>query len=234
MGIKVILQARMTSNRLPGKVVMLLNNKPMIERQILRIKKSSKISSICVATSTHESDNPIVGICESLGVDIHRGSLDNVFSRFAEVVGASNEEHIVRLTADCPLFSSDLFEEMLSVYLNSNLEYYSNTMTRTYPRGLDIEIFKADVILKLSKTELLVSEKEHVTLAIYSRPDTFRIANHAQKIDLSLHRWTVDTERDYDFMKWLYTNFVGREELFNQQDILNLLNIFPSKKNLEL
>lgn len=234
MGIKVILQARMTSSRLPGKVSMLLNDKPMIERQILRIKKSSKISSICVATSTHQSDNPIVKICESLGVEIYRGSLDNVFSRFAEIVDASNDEDIVRLTADCPLFSSDLLEEMLSYYWNSNLEYYSNTILRTYPRGLDIEIFKADLIRRLNKTELSASEKEHVTVAIHSRPDTFRMGNHAQEIDLSLHRWTVDTEKDYDFMKWLYTNFVGREELFNQKDILKLLINFPSKINLEI
>ena len=234
MGTQVILQARTSSKRLPKKVIKLLNGKPMIERQIDRIRNSKRVDAICIATSDSESDDIISEIGLMIGVDVFRGSLENVLSRFQLISKDSTHENIVRLTADCPFVSPELLDAMIDNYENSDYDYYSNTLNRTFPRGLDVEIFCAKALNKLSEFELTQSEIEHVTMGIYSRPDLFKLGNFSQPENLSFHRWTVDTESDFEFVAWVYSKFQGCETEFDQLEILQLLKQHPEKINYEV
>jgi len=229
----VILQARMSSKRLPGKVMKLLNGTPMIQRQINRIQKSKKISKVIVATSIEKEDFVISDLCQNIGIECYRGSLTNVFSRFFDLTTSNNFNNIVRLTADCPFTMPLLIDEMFSEFNESNFDYYSNSIIRTYPRGLDIEFFTAQSLLKLNQFDLSEEELEHVTIGIYRRPELFKLGNHAQSLDLSQHRWTVDTPEDFKFTQEVYNNFEGKEEEFTQEDILKFLKENPSTFNYD-
>ena len=183
----------MSSKRLPGKVLMDLNGVPMLQRQLARISKCEKIDKVLVATSKTKDDNPILSLCENLGIESYGGPLENVLQRFIEILDRNPHEVIVRLTGDCPLFMPALCDQMISEFLKSNFDYYSNTITPSFPDGLDIEIFRADVLRKVASQAVSKDELEHVTLGIYRRPEMFICGNFSNDQNLAELRWTVDT-----------------------------------------
>ena len=229
-----ILQARMSSVRLPGKVLMKVNGLPMLQRQIERIKNSKKISKLIVATSRSKDDLPIIELCKELGVESFAGSLDNVLERFLAVESKFPHEVIVRLTGDCPLFMADLCDEMIEKFLESTFDYYSNTIARTYPDGLDIEIFKSAALRELEKLKPTSLEQEHVTLGIYTRPNKFACGNHANKVDFSKLRWTVDTEEDLHFVRSVFSGFIGDESIFDFHDVFDFISKDPNWNILDM
>lgn len=229
----VVLQARMSSKRLPGKVLMDLNGVPMLQRQLARISNCEKIDKVLVATSNTKDDNPILSLCENLGIASYGGPLENVLQRFIEVLDRNPHEVIVRLTGDCPLFMPALCDQMISEFLKSNFDYYSNTITPSFPDGLDIEIFRADVLRKVASQAVSKDELEHVTLGIYRRPEMFICGNFSNNQNLAELRWTVDTESDLDFVRKIYANFEGRESEFNLQEVLYYLEINPHLSNID-
>jgi spore coat polysaccharide biosynthesis protein SpsF len=223
----VILQARMSSRRLPGKVLMPLNGEPMIQRQIARILESHEVDNLIVATSTDPSDDALVDYLNSKGVMSFRGSLDDVFSRFYAIIQSEAPEVIVRLTADCPLVMPKILDEMLCQFHVGGSDYMSNALHPTYPDGLDIEIFSRECFRKLSALSLTPEELEHVTLGINNRKDFFKIENYSDIEDNSKLRWTVDYIEDFEFIKSVYANFQGREKVFTYQDVLNFVRLNP-------
>ena len=224
-----VLQARMSSSRLPGKVMMMINGKPIIYWQIKRILKSEFIENLIVVTSKDPSDDVLSTYLISEGVTVYRGSLSNVYSRFLEVVEIFGPESIVRLTADCPILIPTIIDEVIHAGLNTNCDYLSNTLIPTFPDGMDVEFVSSKAIRELGKLELSNFEKEHVTVGIYKRADIFNVANFENSKDLSSLRCTLDTVKDFEFFQFLFSKFTGNEENFDLEDILKLRDQFPNE-----
>lgn len=229
--ILAILQARTSSTRLPGKVLMEINGMPVIGRQIHRIMRSRKISKLVLATSTDISDDALVDFVSNLGLTVFRGSLNNVFSRFEEIIRKQDFEVIVRLTGDCPLVMPEIIDQAIEAYLNQNVDYLSNALLPTYPDGLDVEVFSKNAFLKLAKYELNSLELEHVTLGFINRYSDFSLHNLTSKENLAELRWTLDYVEDLTYIRKVYSYFEGKEEIFNFEDILNLLAVHPELIN---
>ena len=228
MKVLAILQARMTSSRLPGKVMLGINGYPMIYWQILRILKCSEIDKLVVATSIDSSDDVLVDFLNKKNIPVHRGSLTDVHSRFLEVVQNHEDyETVVRLTADCPLVMPRLLTEMIHEFSLGQFDYYTNCITPTYPDGLDIEIFSREMFLRMSHAELSEFEREHVTFKFRSPTDEIRIGHKIQFQDLSALRWTVDYAEDFDFVKRIFEHFKGSEAKFSAKDVLDALLDHP-------
>jgi len=228
MSTVAILQARMTSSRLPGKVMLEINNKPMIYWQAQRILRVKEIDKVVVATSLDESDDSLEEYLTSVGLEVFRGSLVDVHSRFLSIINSNpNSRTFLRLTGDCPLVMPLLVSEMLSEFEQGSFDYYSNILQPTYPDGLDVEIFSRDSFLTMSRYELSSLDKEHVTLRYRDSESRFNIANKSNSNDLSNLRWTVDYEEDYLFVKGIFEHFRGSEPTFTMSDVLFLLESHP-------
>jgi spore coat polysaccharide biosynthesis protein SpsF len=218
-----ILQARMSSSRLPGKVMMPVNGQPIIYRQIERIKQASTVDELIVATSTDPSDDSLAVFLLENGVKVYRGSLNDVISRFSDIQDRTKPTAIIRLTADCPLVIPGLIDAMVTRFYISDVDYLSNTLEPTYPDGLDVEVIRPSVFRTLKSYDLSAAEREHVTLAVYTRPSVFTLENFSQDVDLSYWRWTVDYFEDLVFVRRVYNEFTGRESTFTFEEILSFI-----------
>lgn len=221
-----IIQARMGSTRLPGKILKEINGKSLLEYQIERIQRSKMIDDIVIATTNKEAEDPIIRLCMRLGISYFQGSEDNVLKRYYEAAMLNKADTIVRLTSDCPLIDPVIIDDVIKYYiLNRNsIDYCSNTIERTYPRGLDVEVFSFVALEAAFHNAVLSRDIEHVTSYIYTNPNLFRVAGITNDIDLSQYRWTVDTIEDFE----LITNILGSLYPLNNEfllkDVLNLLN----------
>lgn len=224
-----VLQARMTSSRLPGKVLADLQGEPMIVRQIERLRQARLLDGLVVATSTDASDDPLVEVLSSLPdpVPVVRGSLDDVLDRFVAVIEEYQPAVVVRLTADCPLASPQVVDTVIAAYMESDADYVSNTMKPTYPDGLDVEVVDASVLLDVARIATDPPEREHVTLGVYRRPEQYKIANVVGPQDLSDLRWTVDTPEDLAFVRHVYAELYPAKPAFDIDDVLALLKREP-------
>ena len=223
-----ILQARMSSSRLPGKVLKPLLGRPMIERQMERLRRAASLSGIMVATSTRADDDAIAAWCAGAGADCFRGALDDVLGRFLGALEARGwPEHFVRLTADCPLADPTLIDDLLNAHLASGADYTHAQEGRTYPKGLDVEVCRTTVLRAL-EPEAVGEDREHVTRFIYTHPDRYRI--HAIKRDPPLrYRWTVDTPEDFAFVEAVYTDLYSANPAFTSEDVLRWQATHPDR-----
>jgi spore coat polysaccharide biosynthesis protein SpsF (cytidylyltransferase family) len=226
-----ILQARMSSTRFPGKVLADLGGKPMIQYQLNRIHCSKLIESVVIATSDSKSDDPLVDLLESLGETVVRGDLNDVFSRFELAIDKFDPENFVRITGDCPLVMTNLIDDMIRVFSETPVDYFSNTLKPSFPDGLDLEIINSTAFKRASQLRLNQAEREHVTLAMYTRAGTFTTSNYSSGIDLSQHRWTVDYPEDLDFINSLVEEEQSAGRMFNTQDFLDFLLQNPQVRN---
>lgn len=227
----VLLQARMESTRLPGKVMMRICGKPMIQWQISRILKANLIDEIVVVIPDTQENDILANFLESINVKIHRGSHENVYDRFFQASRIFPSQNIIRLTADCPLVMPKLLDEMIKGFYKSKVDYLSNTLTETFPDGLDIEIFSTATLHKLNEFNLNEAEKEFVTYGIYSRPDIFELENFENSSKLGNERWTVDYPEDFEFVSNVFSHFKGKESSFSIDDVLNFLILHPNNRN---
>lgn len=231
--ILAILQGRLSSTRLPGKVLEPVLGEPMIVRQLERLARSERIDRLVVATSIDTSDDPLEAELVARGVEVRRGPLHDVVGRFAGVVAELAPQHIVRLTADCPLADPAVIDLLIESHLASGADYTSNTIERTYPDGLDAEIVSAPAWDRLLALPLTESEREHVTLGLYSRPDDFVLGSVRQEVDRSELRWTVDLPDDLAFVREVYERLYHGNPGFGQDDILALLAEHPELNRTE-
>ncbi len=219
-----ILQARMTSTRLPGKVMAPLLGEPMIGRQIERLRRCKLIDRLVVATSADRSDDPLAIYCEGLDLTVYRGSLNDVLDRFR--VAASlfpRAKAVVRLTADCPLTDPELIDKVIEHHHEANADYTSNTLgSRTYPQGLDAEVIRPEVLAEAAEKATDPYEREHVTPYIYRRPEIYRLAGIARHQSLARLRWTVDTPQDMAFVRDVYAKLYPYDPEFNSDAIAAL------------
>lgn len=227
--ILAILQARMSSSRLPGKVLKPLCGRPMVLRQIERLSRCRRLDRLVVATSTEPSDDPLAAAMTAEGVAVHRGPLDNVLARFVGALEAHPADHVVRLTADCPLTDPDGVDDTIALHLESGADYTSNTPdTFAFPKGLDVEVVTAPALRRAAAEASTAEEREHVTWGLYNGDHGYRTAwlksAHADDGDI---RWTVDTPDDYAFAVAIYEALYPGNPAFTSADIRALLAARP-------
>ncbi len=239
MKIVAIIQARMNSSRLPGKVLRRLGGETVLAGIARSAKRAESLNEIVVATSTDQKDNPIIAECERNILTTFRGSETDVLARFYQAAVAAEADTIVRITADCPLFDGLLLEAMIKRFVSLNspvprVDYLSNTQRRTYPRGLDIEIFSMAALRIAFEMTGEGYEREHVTPYFYQLAGRFRLYSFEGEQDNSKHRWTLDTAEDWMFMETLHIT-LEREcgaGPWSTSVILSLLERHPEISNI--
>lgn len=225
MKVVAIIQARMGSTRLPGKILMNVLDKPLLEYQIERVKRAKFIDQIVIATTINETELPIIDLCERLGISYYRGSEEDVLSRYYESATQYNADIVVRLTSDCPIIDPVIIDKVISAYLTEKdiVDYASNTLKRTYPRGMDIEVFSFEALERAYLNAESKSEKEHVTPYIYQNPNDFNLFSVVNESDESRHRWTVDTIEDFMLIEKIILSLYKNNALFTINDVVKLL-----------
>lgn len=222
-----IVQARMSSTRLPGKVLKPLLGEPMLIRQVERARRARSLSQVVVATSTDPSDDPLAAACETYGVACERGSLNDVLDRYYRVAASRpGTTTVVRLTGDCPLCDPAVIDQVADVYAKGGYDYVSNTLAPTFPDGLDVEVCSMAALTEAWQRAELPSEREHVTPYL-KKGVRFRTFNVVHGTDLSALRWTVDEPEDFAFVSDVYERLHPRNPEFGMQDVLDLLRIRP-------
>ena len=222
-----ILQARVTSSRLPGKVLKPIMGRPMLALQIERVLRSKNIDQLIIATSTDRSDDRLATFCLDMNVHCYRGSLKDVLDRFYQAAQTCKPDHIVRITGDCPLIDPEVIDEVIAFYLNGDYDYASNSVEPTFPDGLDVEIFRFSALEGAWKEACLPSQREHVTPFIHQQPNRYRIGHYKNTEDLSHLRWTVDEPEDFDLVNKIYEELYPAEPNFRMADVLHLLQQRP-------
>ncbi len=220
----IIIQARMTSTRLPKKVLLPLCGRTVLEVMLDRL--SSYTDSIIIATTNDGSEKPIVELCKKLDIKYYRGDTNDVLSRYYEAAvefGAKDGDVIVRLTGDCPLIDENVLSRMIEFYHNNSFEYVSNCIKCTFPRGLDVEIFSFELLRKADENITTLSEKEHVTPYIKSHT---RVGSFVNNYDNSKYRLTLDEEDDYLAIQEVYKKLDCRVD-FSYEELIYVLEKNP-------
>jgi spore coat polysaccharide biosynthesis protein SpsF len=222
-----IIQARMASSRLPGKVLAELCGMPMLAVLLHRIKKTKGIDEVVVATTTSSADNFLVEWLIDNNVNFFRGSEDDVLDRYWGCAKKYGAEIIIRVTADDPLKDPEIIARGLAEFgCKKDFDYVSNTIRPTFPEGLDIEIFSFHALDLAHKEARLNSEREHVTPYIWKNPSRFSLRSFEMHPDLSKWRWTVDKPEDLLFVRTVFSHFANNIEI-NYKDIIRLINENP-------
>lgn len=217
-----IVQARMNSKRLPGKVLMKLNKRfNVLEFLIIRLKKSKEISKIIVACTKNKKDEKIIRYLKKMKIDFFRGSEPNVLQRYYEAAKKFKADVIIRITSDCPFSDPKLIDKFLKIFKKSNYDYYGNTKPRTFPDGLDIEIFNFKTLKKAKKMCKSKFDLEHVTPYML-RSNSLRRGNFNLSKDLSKLRITLDTKMDLRFIRKIAIRLNPKKYFSWKKILLNL------------
>lgn len=230
MNIVCIVQARTGSTRLPGKVLKKICGKTVLEHVINRLKRVENIDKIVIATTTKKQDDIIVEIAQKSLVGYFRGSEEDVLSRYYYAAKENKADVVVRVTSDCPLIDSEITEKIIQYYMNnkSKYDYVSNTIDRTYPRGLDTEVFNFNALKKAFNEAKSERDREHVTPYIWDNPIMFKLYQYRNKVNYSDLRWTLDTMKDFQLIKCIYDKlYLKNGNGFNMNDILTLYKKYP-------
>lgn len=227
--ITVIIQARMGSTRLPGKVLMNISGKTVLHHVVDRVSQCRNIDDIIIATTTLDKDDLIVKEVEKIGCKYFRGSENNVLDRYYEAATFNKSDIIIRITSDCPLIDPLIVDKIIEFYINNNYEMVTNACSdsskRTYPRGLDTEIFSYNVLKKAKENAKESYQLEHVTPYIYE--NTTNIFYYKNNIDYSKYRFTLDTEEDLKLIKEIYSNLYFGENNFYLGDVIEVMENNP-------
>jgi spore coat polysaccharide biosynthesis protein SpsF len=218
-----ILQARMSSTRLPGKVLQPILGRPLLALQLERVARSRCIDQVMIATSEDASDDPLEALGRELGLLVHRGNLHDVLDRYTQAARRVRPATVVRLTGDCPLLDPAVIDEVIGFYADGAYDYASNTIEPTYPDGLDCEVFKFAALERAWLEAKLPSEREHVTPFLKKHPELFRLGSYKSPVDHSALRWTVDEPEDFAFVRRVYEALYPVDPAFTTDDVLALL-----------
>lgn len=229
MDTAIIVQARMTSTRLPGKVLKTVMNKPLLAYQIERLKRVQHADGIVLAITTNAADDVLERFAEEQGVTCFRGSELDVLGRYYNAALSVGAQTVVRVTSDCPLIEPAIVDRIIQTFrCSADVDYVSNTLTRTYPRGLDVECFSFAALKRAYLEAAEDYQREHVTPYIYQNKEHFRVLEVLSEVDYSSYRWTVDTDEDYQLIKLIIENLYCITPNFSWQDVLNLLRLHPT------
>lgn len=225
--IAAFIQARMGSSRLPGKVLMKISGKPVLEHVMTRAMKIPKVDEVIVLTTLSPADLPIVRFCSQSKTRVFCGSEHDVLDRFYQAAKLIRPDHIVRITADCPVIDPFVSSLVVDRHLRGKADYTSNTITETYPDGLDTEIFAFDSLQKAWEQASLPSEREHVTPYIRAHPELFRLLEVTSDRNLHEKRWTLDNREDFVFLSRVFRALYSRNRFFGMEQILHWLADHP-------
>jgi len=221
-----VIQARTGSSRFPGKVLEDILGRPMLSRQLERIARAN-IDKVVVATSIERGDDAIEQLVAAEGYPVYRGSLEDVLDRVYTAAGAHGADHVVRVTADCPVVDHRLIDAVVRQHLEDGNDYTSNTLKRTYPDGQDVEVMRMKA-LELAWSEARIPEqREHVTPYIYEHPERFRLGSVESQQDFSHLRWTVDYAEDLAVIRVMFERLYSECPTFGMEELLDLCHRMP-------
>lgn len=227
-----IIQARMGSTRLPGKVMKNICGKTVLAHVVERVRASQGVGSIVIATTIKGPDNAVAEEAAHLDVKVFRGSQEDVLSRYYLAAVENKADIVVRVTSDCPLFDAHILDDMLHLFEQQELagepiDYLSNSLVRSFPLGLDAEIFTFAALERAYREATKDYEREHVTPYLYQHPEIFRVLNFPHVPDLSCYRWTLDTPEDFLVIKTIYETLGRDGKIFSTEAILQLMKERP-------
>lgn len=225
--IVAIIQARMGSTRLPGKVLADVAGRTMLARVVRRVRRAGRLDEVVVATTTAAGDEPVVEHCQRLGVACFRGQEDDVLDRYYRAATAHAADAVVRITSDCPLIDPEVIDRVVGAFLDRQPDYASNTLRRTWPRGLDTEVTTTAALSRAWREAAEPYQRVHVTPYLYQHPEHFTLLAVTGEEDLSAGRWTVDTGEDLDFVRAVCER-MGGEDGFSWREVHRLLGDEPS------
>ena len=225
----IIVQARMTSTRLPGKVLKPVLGKPLLEYQIERLRRVKLADSVVIATTTNATDAQIVDLCHALGVTCFRGSEQDVLGRYYGAAKQAQADVVVRVTSDCPLIDPQIINRVIQLYRDGKgrVDYASNSLQRSFPRGMDTEVFSFAALEHAYYEATDPPQREHVTPFLYQHPERYAIAQLTSPQDLSHHRWTVDTPEDFELVKRMLEALYPQVPNLTLQDCLEVIDQHP-------
>jgi len=240
-----IIQGRMTSSRLPGKILADISGQPMLARVFMRTSRAATVTGTIFATTTDASDDPVAEYCDFSGIPIKRGSLYDVLDRYYQTAKEAKADMVVRITADCPVIDPVLIDDVVRMLMDEQYDFAANRLPppweRTYPIGLDVEACTFSVLEKAWRKAREPQQREHVMPYFYEgvelstvnrrlqngvSPRGFNIALLHHTTDFGDYRWTVDTPEDLEFIRQVYQRFDGRDD-FSWKDVLNLVHNEP-------
>lgn len=230
MRVIAIIQARMSSTRLPGKVLMPLAGQPVLGHVVERIRACQTIADVVVATSSDATDDDIEAWCKSVGVSCYRGSLNDVLDRYYQAGLLHAADAVVRITADCPAIDPTIVDEVVHGYLAGGYEFYG--LAGEFPDGLDCTVFAFSALARAWREAALPSEREHVGPYIEKHPEIFKSGGLKKFSGLSHYRWTLDEPRDYEFLQRVFTRLYQQGQIFLASDVLALLENEPELMQL--
>jgi len=231
MKVIAIVQARMGSTRLPGKVLVDLGGQPVLSRVVLRLQRAATLAEVVVATTDSWKDESVVQLCEEQDVKIFRGAEEDVLDRYYRAASLYGCDAVVRITSDCPLIDPELVDQVVHEFIESKADYASNVLVRTYPRGLDTEVFTMTGLREAWRIAVQPHQREHVTPVFYERPDLFRLASVRDEQDYSRYRWTLDTPDDLRLIRAIYGHFGNRDD-FSWRQAIGLMEQIPELHNI--
>lgn len=235
--IAIVIQARTGSGRLPGKIMLPLAGKPMLVRMYERVKASKTPKEIIVATTTDTEDDTVTDLCETNGIKYFRGHPTDLLDRHYKAGLESSADIVVKIPSDCPLICPDVIDNVLNMYLENqdSFDFVSNLHPATHPDGNDVEVIPMKILEQVWKEAARDFEREHTTPYIWERPERFRIGNLEWDtgLDLSMsHRFVMDYEEDYQFIKKIYDELFENKNDFKLCDIMMLLDRKPELKEI--
>jgi len=223
--VALIVQARMGSTRLPGKILMPLKGKPMLGWQLERLKRAKELDQIILATTDTKGDDAVAALGETCGVTVFRGDEDDVLDRYYRAAKEAGADIIVRVTGDCPLTDPAVVDEVVRHFRSANVDYTKHP--ENYPEGLDTEVFSFDALERVWREAKLPSEREHVTPFIRNHPELFRVDAPWTSGDISrpTYHWSVDTANDFKFIEAICEHM--DTDTFSMRDVIALLERHP-------
>ena len=234
--IVAIIEARMTSSRLPGKVLKTYLGIPNLEHIVNRLRNSLAIDEIVVATTVNSDDEAIVELCKKINCKYFRGSEDDVLLRVLEAAKSVEATHIVEITADCPVIDWRIIDKIVCEYFKIDCDYASNIIERTFPRGLDVQVFSVNVLEKVNSLTRSPIDHEHVSLYIYTHPEMFKLHNIIADKDLRYPEYgiTLDNQKDYELISEIYRRLYPINVDFSGNDVIKLILSDGKLKELAL
>lgn len=232
-----VVQARMGSSRLPGKVLKPLAGKPLLIRMIERVKASKYCGVVAAAITYEKNDDLLAEICKEHQIEFFRGHPTDLLDRHLNTGKLFGADAVVKIPSDCPLIDPEIIDKVIKFYLNDpgSYDYVSNLHPATYPDGNDVEIFSMECLEEVWEKADRKLEREHTTPYFWENPDKYRIGNVTWEtgLDYSMsHRFTIDYEEDYLFIKSVYDELYNEKEIFKLNDILDLLDRRPELKKI--
>lgn len=240
MKVVAIVQARMSSTRLPGKVLMKIKNKPMLEHTIDRLKKAKTLNEIVIATTNKEQDKPIIELAKKCSVSHFAGSEDDVLDRYLNAAKKARADIIVRVTADCPLIDPNTLDKVVKCHLKSQPDYtrilIDENNPKSFPRGLDTEVFSMEALKRAHRLGKKPHHREHVTPFIYEHPEMFKVAvieakNNLRRPDLRL---CADTKEDLRLIREIYDRLYKPRKTLDIHDVIKLLDDHPEMRHINI